>query len=351
MSGRNDTVGVGNDMHAVGPAEIGLVLYPGVQMAAVLGMTDLLVFADRVAAKTDSGYSSHLLRISHWRSDVPGKPPSRTFDTAPGGDDLPVVLILPPTLGELVSTEAAAPYVDWLRERHQNGVTLGSICAGAFVLGETGLLDGRTITTHWGHDEAFALRFPRAKLNVDRLIIDDGDIITAGGLMAWIDVALVLIDRFLGPSVMLEAARTFMVDPPGREQSYYSAFSPRLAHGDAAVLKLQQWLQATGAKQTDLVVLAERAGLEERTLLRRFRKATGFTTTEYVQRLRVGRARELLQSGNLPIDAIAWDVGYGDPGALRKVFTSIVGLTPGEYRRRFRSAPRAQGDAGLPSRR
>lgn len=126
-----------------------------------------------------------------------------------------------------------------------------------------------------------------------------------------------------------------LVDPPGREQRYYSVFSPRLTHGDAAVLKVQHWLQATQAKEVALPTLAAQAGLEERTLLRRFQKATGMTTTEYCQHLRVGRARELLQFGNAPIDRVAWDVGYSDPGAFRKVFTRIVGLSPSEYRRRF----------------
>ena len=104
------------------------------------------------------------------------------------------------------------------------------------------------------------------------------------------------------------------------------------------MLAVQRWLHETGAKGVALAELAQRAGMEERTFLRRFQKATGMTTTEYCQRLRVGRAREMLQAGRLPIERIAWEVGYGDPGAFRKVFARIVGLTPGEYRRRF-SAP------------
>lgn len=134
---------------------------------------------------------------------------------------------------------------------------------------------------------------------------------------------------------MIETARILLVDPPGREQRYYSPFSPRLTHGDTAVLKVQHWLQATDARDIVLATLAEQAGLEERTFLRRFQKATGITTREYCQRLRVGKAREMLQFSRLPIDSIAWEVGYSDPAAFRKIFARIVGLTPGEYRRRF----------------
>jgi len=322
-----------------GPVEIGLVLYPRAQMAAVLGMTDLFGVADRLARQKHRNREMPLLRVSHWRKDEREKPPVRVFDTAPIAQGAPSVLILPPALGDPVSCETAAPYADWLRDSHDAGIALGSICAGAFLLGETGLLARRTVTTHWAHGEQFRTRFPEARVDIDRLIIDDGDIITAGGVMAWIDLGLKLIDRFLGPTVMVETARSFLVDPPGREQRYYSAFSPRLKHGDAAVLKVQHWLQATDARESDLATLAAHAGLEERTFLRRFQKATGLTTTEYCQRLRVGKARELLQFGMLPVDRIAWEVGYGDPGAFRKVFARIVGLTPGEYRRRFRVNP------------
>lgn len=317
------------------PLEIGLVLYPGAQQAAVLGMSDLFDFASRTAAQRVQA-KAPALRVSHWQPQDSG-PPLRVFDSASGAppDTAPAVLVLPPSLNPPLAPEAAAPIGAWLRERHAAGVALASVCAGAFVLGETGLLGGRTITTHWRYAEAFQDRFPGVRLDTDQLIVDDGDILTAGGAMAWTDLGMRLIDRTLGATVMVETARSLLVDPPGREQRYYSAFSPRLRHGDAAVLKVQHWLQATDAKDIALPTLAARAGLEERTFLRRFQKATGMTSTEYCQRLRVGRAREMLQFGRLPVERIAWDVGYGDPGAFRKVFTRFVGLTPGEYRRRF----------------
>lgn len=325
------------------PPEIGLVRYPGAQMAAVLGMTDLFGVAADKARQKEAASGAAGLRVSHWSKLQEEGSPHRVFDTHPGAAGNPTVLILPPALGELIGPEQASEYADWLRRQHEAGVALGSVCAGAFVLGETGLLAGRTVTTHWSYEEALLQRFPTARLDTDRLIIEDGDIITAGGAMAWVDLALKLVDRFLGPTIMLETARVLLVDPPGREQSYYSAFSPRLLHGDGAVLKVQHWLQSTGAKATDLKTLAFQAGLEPRTLLRRFQKATGLTTTDYVQRLRVGKARELLQFGDLPVDAVAWEVGYADAGAFRKVFSKLVGLTPGEYRRRFRvSAERAE---------
>lgn len=314
--------------------EIGVLLYPNAQMAAVLGLTDLFALAEQIAAR--HGLKDvPALRLSHWQLRESEHAPTRVYDSLPSEGGSPKVLILPPSLEEPISREAAAPYLNWLITQHQAGVTLASVCAGAFLLGETGLLAGRTITTHWLYAEKFFARFPDVRLDVDQLIIDSDDILTAGGVMAWTDLGLRLVDRYLGAAVMIDTAQMLLVDPPGRQQRYYSAFAPRMAHGDAAVLAVQHWLEETGAKDVSLGDMAQRASMEERTFLRRFRKATGMTTTDYTQRLRVGRAREMLQTTVAPIDTVAWNVGYSDPGAFRKVFARIVGLTPGEYRRRF----------------
>ncbi|MCK9510298.1 MAG: GlxA family transcriptional regulator [Pigmentiphaga sp.] len=321
------------------PIEIGIVLYPNAQMAAVLGLTDLLVLAQQLAARHGEVHVP-TLRISHWELQDAQREPVRVYDSLPSKSGCPEVLILPPSLEEPLSSLCAQPYLAWLLARHQAGATLASVCAGAFLLGETGLLAGRTITTHWLYAEKFIERFPDVNLDVDQLIIDSDDILTAGGAMAWTDLGLRLVDRYLGAAVMIDTAQMLLVDPPGRQQRYYSAFAPRLSHGDDAILAIQHWLEETGAKDVSLADMARRANLEERTFLRRFRKATGMTTTDYTQRLRVGRARRMLQTTVAPIDTVAWEVGYSDPGAFRKVFTRIVGLTPGDYRRRFNADER-----------
>ncbi|MDE4617649.1 GlxA family transcriptional regulator [Sinorhizobium meliloti] len=316
--------------------EIGILRYDGAQAAAVLGMTDLLTAAAGIARQRHG--VSHPLRVSHWTRATGKRTPERVFSSDPVSlGDRPTVIVIPPGLGDPLPEREARYYADWLRSEHSKGAGLCSICKGAFLLGETGLLAGRTVTTHWSYEEHLVSRFTDINVNTDRLIIDDGDILTAGGVMAWIDLSLILIERFLGPTIMVETARAFLVDPPGREQSYYSAFSPRLNHGDDAILKVQHWLQATGGKDMGLAVLAEHAGLEPRTFMRRFQKATGHTAGEYVQRLRINKARDLLQFTRDPVDAIAWKVHYSDPSSFRKIFTRIIGLTPAEYRQRFTS--------------
>ncbi|WP_312980843.1 GlxA family transcriptional regulator [Atlantibacter sp.] len=315
--------------------EIGIVIYPGVQQAAVLGLNDLFCVANTFSQKYQSN-KDRLIRVSHWQQGSLLEDPIRIFDTVPDASPAPLsALIVPPSLREPAEVDATPQLTQWLTGLRAQGVVLGSVCAGAFVLASTGLMNGRKMTTHWAYADLLRQRFPEIQVDVNQLIIDDGDIITAGGLMSWTDLGLRLVHRLLGPTVMIDTARMLLVDPPGREQRYYSVFSPRLTHGDAFVLKVQHWLQATQAKDFTLSALAAHSGLEERTFLRRFQKATGMTPTAYCQHLRVGRAQELLQFSHASFDRIAWEVGYSDPGALRKIFTRIVGLTPGEYRRRF----------------
>ncbi|GLS88928.1 AraC family transcriptional regulator [Cypionkella aquatica] len=311
---------------------IGILLYPNAQMSAVLGLTDLFQLADEIAGET-----SAVPRMCVQHLTLEDGTPHLVFASDPAPNSRPDVLILPPSLAQPITAAAAAPLTNWLRACHAEGTVLASVCAGAFLLGETGLLAGRAVTTHWTHAQTMQDRFPDAKVDADRLIIDGGDILSAGGLMAWTDLGLKLVDRFLGPITMAATARMMLVDPPGREQRYYSGFVPRLTHGDAAILKSQHALQASEGRDAALGLLAEIAGLEQRTFLRRFQKATGLTATDYAQRLRVAKAQELLRFGQKPIEGVAWEVGYSDPGAFRKVFLRIVGLTPGDYRQRFRS--------------
>lgn len=140
---------------------------------------------------------------------------------------------------------------------------------------------------------------------------------------------------------MMATARYFLVDPGGREQRFYSTFAPSFVHGDAPVLTVQRWLQAKSGGKITVAAMAERARLGERTFLRRFRRATGDRPLEYLQHVRVGKARELLEQTVLAIDEIAWRVGYEDTSAFRKVFLRVMGLSAGEYRRRFAITSRA----------
>ena len=169
--------------------------------------------------------------------------------------------------------------------------------------------------------------------------MDDGDVITTAGLMAWSELGLRLVERLQGPSIAAATARFLVIEHSGSSQQCGSNFAPVFTHGDAAVLKVQHWLQSRGAVQVSLDDMAQCAGLEPRTFLRRFRAATGLSPTQYCQHLRVGKARQLLELTKDTVDHIAWCVGYQDSAAFRATFRKITGLAPGEYRSRFGVGP------------
>lgn len=316
------------------PAEIGILLYPKVASATVHGLTDLFTVASTLARQR-LGPTAPMLRVSHWQPNASANAIDCIFDTHPDLSRRPLAVIVPGSWSGEPEPAVIQCLTRWLLERHAAGTTLCSVCGGAFLLAETGLLAGRAATTHWTFVQDLAQRFPDIQVDECRITVEDGNFITAGGVLAWADLGLKLVDRHLGPTIMLETARFMLVDPPGREQRYYSNFSPRLHHGDADVLRVQHWLQTEAANQPSLAEMAAICGLETRTLLRRFKRATGLNPTEYSQRIRVGQAREMLEFTNQPISRVALAVGYEDYGSFKRVFQKIVGLSPRDYRRRF----------------
>ncbi len=315
--------------------EIGLVCDAGTSLAGVHGLNDLFTYAAQMSAKLQGNGDATSIRIVHWRTNDDEGGVASTSDSHPWLPHAPTVLIVPGNLRATQQSLASSALVPWLRQHHADGVVIAAVCGGVFLLAETGLLAGRQATTHWALADQFATRFPDVLVESDQMVIDYGDVVTAGGVLAWADLGLRLTERFLGPTVMLETARYMLMDPPGREQRYYSDFNPRTKHGDAAILKVQHWLWTKRESSVTVADIADYACLQPRTLLRRFTKATGMRPSEYQQRLRVTRAREMLEFSQRSIDDIAATVGYDDAARFRHVFQKIMGLTPSEYRRRF----------------
>ena len=313
--------------------ELGVLIYQGAQLAAVHGLTDLFGVANRIAAEHESAQLP-LLRVSHWQVDAHGTP-ARTFESHPGPEQPMMAVLVPPSIAEFTEDQAPPALLQWLRLQHAGGTVLGGVCIGSIMLARSGLLDGRSATTHWSSAKSFAACYPAVRLEADKPIVDDGDLITSAGLMAWSELGLRLVDRLMGPSIAADTARFLVIEHSASASQCGSNFAPLLRHGDGAVLKVQHWLQASGAVDVSVAAMAQEANLEERTFLRRFRNATGLKPTEYCQHLRVGKARQMLEFTNGTIDHIAWTVGYQDPSAFRAIFKKITGLSPSDYRNRF----------------
>jgi transcriptional regulator GlxA family with amidase domain len=314
--------------------DIAILCFPGVQATSVHGLTDLFAYAEHFA-RAHASSAGPFLRVSHWRQDASAGELLCEVAGRPVTGIIPAIVILPATQIGPVERGYAAPSTAWVRRMHANGAVVAAVCGGVFLLADTGLLSGRRATTHWLFAEELGRRFPDTAINADRLVIDDGDLVTAGGVLAWVDLGLCLVERLLGSTVMASTARFMLAEPPGREQRYYSVFNPRMQHGDKPIVALQHWLHAHVDVACSVESLARRAGLGQRTLLRRFVKATGLTPGEYHQRVKIARARELLEFTRDTVDQIAAATGYGDSGGFRKSFKRVVGLSPAEFRRRF----------------
>lgn len=323
--------------------EIGIVLYPGVQPAAVHGITDLLAVADAFAAERPA--EGRRLRITHWRPEPSGVSDPCVYDSRPGTAPWPSVLVLPPTMVNLPSPETSERLARWLAGHHAAGVTLVSVCSGAYVLAATGLLDGRAASTHHSFAERLGESFPRIQIDIERRIVDHGDVMTAGGFMAWVDIGLLLVDRFLGAGVRAETARFMFADQARRAQEYFAGFPPPAPHADEAVRKAQEWIHIRDGGNLTLGELAAKSGLEKRTFQRRFAAATGMTPAEYCRQVRISRARELLEAGDAPIKAISESLGYREVPSFSRVFRKSTGQTPAAYRRRFGLSGAAPGSA------
>ncbi|GAA2289894.1 helix-turn-helix domain-containing protein [Actinomadura luteofluorescens] len=227
-----------------------------------------------------------------------------------------------------------------LRRAHARGARVVSICSGAFALAHAGLLDGRAATTHWALADELAAAFPHIKVDPDVLYVDHGDVATSAGAGAGIDLCMHLLRTDQGARYAAHVART-MVMPPHREggQLQYSA-PPHPVQIDGTLAPLLDWIAGRLGEPVTVEGMAAHAGVSTRTLARRFAEQLGTSPGQWLLTRRIAAARDLLESSDLPLDAIARRVGLSSATNLRRRFLNTLGTTPGAYRRTFRAAPR-----------
>lgn len=233
--------------------------------------------------------------------------------------------------------EAAA----WLRRQHDRGALICSVCTGSLLLAESGLLDGEEATCHWASVEHMREHYPAIRLRPGRVLAPAGvghRLVTAGAAASWSDLVLYLVARFCGEDEARRTAKLFLFgDRSAGQQPFAVRVRPR-QHDDAAIAAAQLWIADNYAAANPVAEMARASGLVERTFHRRFGAATGYAPLDYVQSLRIEEAKQMLESGDAPIDAIAAEVGYGEPAAFRRIFRRATGLSPLQYRQRFRTA-------------
>lgn len=217
--------------------------------------------------------------------------------------------------------KAEHAFMAWLRERHRQGVTLCSVCTGAFLIAQTGLLDGRKCTTHWKRVEEMQAIYPRIVTQHDRLFVQDSSIYTSAGVTAGIDLALAILEERQGPVFAAKVARELVVYVRrGPHHSQKSIYLDYRNHMNVAVHRLQDWLIANLKTKATLETLAEVAGMSTRNLTRAFRKETGISIHDYTTQLRLEKARTLQHNPGMTMEAIAQQCGYRDARQLRRIW-------------------------------
>ena len=225
--------------------------------------------------------------------------------------------------------------VGWLRDRARAARRVVSVCSGAFLLAEAGLLRGRRAATHWDHCEQLQRLHPAIRVETDPIFIEDGGVWTSAGVTAGIDLALALVERDLGRPAALAVARQLVVflKRPGGQAQYSAALS--LQGGGARFDALHAWMAEHLGGALDTPALAARAGMSERSFLRHYRAATGVTPARALERLRVEAARRMLADGTAPMKRVAERCGFGTDETLRRAFLRVLGTSPQAYRDRF----------------
>ncbi|WP_010040465.1 helix-turn-helix domain-containing protein [Streptomyces chartreusis] len=232
-----------------------------------------------------------------------------------------------------------------LRRAHDAGARMVSLCTGAFALAEAGLLDGRRATAHWMHTPQLAARYPKVHVDASVLYVDDGDVLTSAGLTAGLDLCLHLVRRDLGAHVANQLARRMVVPAhrPGGQAQFIELPVP--AGDDDGLAPVLAWARAHLDRPLTVADLARRAAMSPRTFYRRLQAATGTTPLQWLLDQRLGRARSLLESTDLPIEKVGELSGLGTANNLRHHFLKHLGVSPGDYRRAFPGA-RANGSGG-----
>lgn len=222
-----------------------------------------------------------------------------------------------------------------LKSWHQQGSLVASICTGNFILASAGIAQGRSLTCHWASKKNANGLFPHETFDTDQLLIDHGDIVSAGGALAVSQLVLYLIARCHSRELALVTGKLMMVEFNLDNQSRFAIFRPTTEHGDALVSKLQQQIESSFNCQLALEQFADQQGIGPRQLSRRFKKATGETPLSYQQRFRVEKVKMGLESSNTAVNKLIWQVGYEDLTSFRRLFKRYTGLTMQQYRRRF----------------
>jgi len=225
--------------------------------------------------------------------------------------------------------------IDWIAKQHQTGAEVASICTGAFMLASSGLLDGKSCSTHWAVAENFRSMFPKVNLQTDKLITDENGIYTNGGAYSFLNLILYLVEKYYDRQTAIFCSKVFQIEMDRQNQSAFTIFTGQKLHGDEMVKKAQTYIESKLHEKISVENLASKFSVGRRSFDRRFIKATGNTPVEYSQRVKIESAKKAFEISRKTVNEVMYDVGYSDVKAFRETFRRITGMSPLQYRERY----------------
>jgi transcriptional regulator GlxA family with amidase domain len=227
-------------------------------------------------------------------------------------------------------------YIPWIQEQYKAGAEIASFCTGAFLFGATGLLDGKTATTHVDASNAFASSFPLVLVKPDQTVTADGRCYTSGGSTSTFQLLVLLVQKYCGNEIAVRIAKIFAIDLDRYTQSYFGTFRPNYGHNDDLVMRIQREIESNYVEINTIDDVIKNLPASRRNIVRRFKKETGIPPIEYLQNIRIETAKRQLEQTNHSISEIIFGTGYADPKSFRKIFHKLVGMKPMEYRDKFK---------------
>ncbi len=225
--------------------------------------------------------------------------------------------------------------INWIEEQYKRGAEIASICTGAFLLASSGLLDGKTCSTHWAAADTFRAMFPKVNLQTDQLITDENGIYTNGGAYSFLNLIIYLVEKYFDRETAIFCSKVFQIEMDRNSQSAFAIFTGQKMHGDKVVKEAQTYIESRFREKISIENLSSRLAVGRRNFDRRFIKATGNTPVEYAQRVKIESAKKAFETTRKTINEVMYEVGYSDSKAFREIFRKITCMSPSDYRKRY----------------
>ena len=310
-------------------------------LSSVVGPYKILMAANQylrqTGARTDDFFEIHLVGLDGHTPLYDGAFSIHSDCTIADVDKTDLILI--PALRPddlLQDLEDNRPYVPWIvHQRTVHGAEVASMCMGAFVLAQTGLVDGKQCATHWAAMDLFKQMYPKVQLVSHKVVTDDDGIYTSGGAYSFLNLLLHLVEKYCGRDAAIYLSKFFEIEIDRDNQNHFAIFQGQKDHEDEAIRQAQNYIEGNVAERILVEKLAEKYAISRRNFVRRFKKATQNTPLEYIQRVKIEAAKRSLESTQYNVNEVMYQVGYADQKAFRTLFKKYVGLSPVAYRVKY----------------